>query len=271
MPAPCAATATASAAGSGWRTEVDLGLRDKVALVTGASRGIGRAIAEILVAEGSSVALVARGAEALANVAGAFSPHASIHPGDVTVPADCRRVVAAAREHWGRIDVVVCNVGSGASVPPGQETPEEWHRVLSVNLHAATNVIAAVRPHLAAGAAIVCVSSICGVESFGAPVAYEAAKAALNAYVRGMARPLAASQIRLNAVAPGNVLVPGGRWDERQRQDPAAIDALLAREVAMRRFAAPREIADIVVFLASSRASFVTGAVWIADGGQTRS
>jgi 3-oxoacyl-[acyl-carrier protein] reductase len=250
---------------------MELGLADKVALVTGGSSGIGRAVAAALVAEGCSVALVARGADALDAAAASLFPRASTHPADVTMPAACRLVAQAARDRWGRLDVVICAVGSGASVPPGEETPEEWQRVLAVNLHAAPNVVAACRPHLGAGAAIVCVSSICGVETVGAPVAYEAGKAALNAYVRGMARPLAAAGIRLNAVAPGNVLVPGGRWDQRQRRDPAGITAMLDRDVALRRFARPQEIADIAVFLASPRAAFVTGAVWIADGGQTRS
>jgi len=119
--------------------------------------------------------------------------------------------------------------------------------------------------------AIVCISSICGIETLGAPVAYSAAKAGLNAYVSGMARPLAARNIRINAVAPGNILFPGGGWESKLQEDRAAVEAMLKREVAMGRFGKPEEIADAVLFLASCKASFITGTVLVADGGQIRS
>jgi NAD(P)-dependent dehydrogenase (short-subunit alcohol dehydrogenase family) len=116
------------------------------------------------------------------------------------------------------------------------------------------------------------VSSICGVETLpDAPVTYSAAKSALNAYVRGLARPLGRHGVRINAVAPGNILFEGGSWAKRRADDPVFVDAMLEREVALRRFGTPQDVAAVVVFLGSAKAGFATGAVWTLDGGQVRS
>src|SRR6185312_6961452 len=192
-----------------------LELEGRVALVTGASRGIGLAIAQALASEGAEVALAARGQDGLSQACAEISGHASSHLADVTDPAAALALAHEVEQRHGRIDILVCNVGSGASVPPGQETPAEWRRVLDLNLFATTNMIEATRPIMQRGSgdrAIVCISSICGLAALGAPVTYSAAKAALNATVRGLARPLAADGIRINAVAPGNILFEGGTW-----------------------------------------------------------
>jgi 3-oxoacyl-[acyl-carrier protein] reductase len=248
-----------------------LDLDGKVALVVGASRGIGLAIARTLRVEGCKLGLAARDPAALERARTLFGDDASAHATDVTDPAAAQALAEAVTQRWGRIDILVCSAGSGASVPPGTETAAEWQRVLNVNLFTATNMITAARPFLARqGGAIVCISSICGMAALGAPIAYSAAKAALNATVRGLARPLAKENIRINAVAPGNILFEGGTWARKLADNRAAVEEMLAREVAQARLGTPEEIADLVAFLASHRASFITGAVNVADGGQLR-
>lgn len=250
-----------------------LELDGRVALITGASRGIGLAIAQALAAEGTQLALAARGPKGLRQASADIGGHASSHIADVTDPAAALALAREVEQQHGRIDILICNVGSGASVPPGQETAAEWRRALDLNLFATTNMIEAARPVMQRGTgdrAIVCISSIRGLAALGAPVTYSAAKAALNATVRGLARPLAADGIRINAVAPGNILFEGGTWSRKLAENRAGVEDMLAREVPLRRLGTPAEIADVVSFLASPRAAFITGTVIVADGGQLR-
>lgn len=276
---------------------MDLGLGGKVALVTGASRGIGKAIAAGLAAEGCRVVICAREARALeaaaaeieAAAAGgapgrdappgtpagtpAAPPAVLPVPADVTSPEDCRRLVRVAETFHGRIDILVHNAGGSRGAGPFLDASEEVFRAaLELNTLAGLRLAQLTVPLMRrqGGGAIVFISSIWGREAGGAP-AYNLAKAAEISLAKSLARELAPHNIRVNSVAPGSVLHPGGSWDRRRQSDPEGIARFVAAELPFGRFGRPEEIADVVVFLASERASWVSGACLNVDGCQSRS
>jgi 3-oxoacyl-[acyl-carrier protein] reductase len=251
---------------------MDLELAGKLVLISGGSRGIGFAIARQFAQEGSSVVISARHLPDMAAAQYAIGERCAIRQADATNASACAELIAGIEQQWGKLDILVTCAGSGASVPPGEETAQEWQGVMAANLFSATNLITAATPLLAksAPANIICISSICGREILGAPVTYSAAKSALDATVKGLSRPLAKLGIRINAVSPGNIYFPGGTWDRKLQQNPQAVKTMLLRDVPLQCLGKPEWIADAVCFLASSRAQFITGANLVVDGGQTR-
>ena len=253
---------------------MDLGLVGKVALVTGSSRGIGRGIASKLVEEGADVVFCARGAEALDEAVAAATGGGGAHGvvADVATEEGAAAVVDVAVSVFGGLDIVVNNVGgSGASTFDGLDT-EDLDAVLRKNVVPSVLVSRAALPVLRArgGGVITMVASIFGRELGGGP-GYNLAKAAEISLAKTMARDLAQDSIRVFSVSPGSVLFPGGSWERRQQEDPEGIMAFVQREIPWGRFGTVDEIADVVTFLVSPRASWVVGTSVVIDGGQSRS
>ncbi|MDQ3264749.1 MAG: SDR family oxidoreductase [Myxococcota bacterium] len=249
-------------------------LAGKVALVTGSSRGIGRAIAEVLVREGAAVCLTARGAEALGEAERALASQGRVTSlaVDVTSEEGGKGAVAHTVKTLGRIDLLVNNVGGSRGTGKFDEvSAQQFREVVEANLlstvHTSGPAVEWMKAH--GGGSIIHIGSIFGRE-YASSAAYTAAKAAITALTKEMAVDLARYRIRVNQVAPGAIFFPGGSWDRRQQTDPEKVMRMVENDFPWKRFGKPEEIAEVVAFLCSERASWVSGATVPVDGAQGR-
>ncbi|MBV8757499.1 MAG: SDR family oxidoreductase [Deltaproteobacteria bacterium] len=251
---------------------MDLELKDKACLVVGASRGIGKAIATALAREGGRVCAVARGAEELIASVDKLGPGHAAVAADVTTPEGAAKAVDTCVQAFGGIDVVIANVGKSFAREASAMDDADFAKSLDMNLWSTMRVVQRAVPHLIArgGGSITMTSSIWGREAGGAP-GYNVAKAGVIALAKALARDYAVYGIRVNSIAPGSILFPGGGWDRRQKADPTGIADMIKRDLPFGRFGTPEEVADVVAFLASPRASWVSGTCVVIDGAQSRS
>jgi len=256
---------------------MDLELADRVVLVTGASRGIGRAIALGFARERCRLVICARGEAELERSAGelraAGAAEVRALAVDVIDPAAAALLVAPARD-LGGLDVLVSNAGGNVRKPFVETTDEEWRELLELNLLSGLRLAREALPLLRARArgCILFISSIWGRETGGpGNTIYNATKSALISAAAVMAKEVAADGVRVNSIAPGSILAPGGSWEARVRREPEAMAEFVRRELPLGRFGSAEEVAALAVFLASDRASLITGACITADGAQSHS
>jgi 3-oxoacyl-[acyl-carrier protein] reductase len=256
---------------------MDLGLKNKVAIITGSSRGLGLASARALAAEGCLVCLCARTPSTLEQARRDVATRAVgderviAVAADVSTPQGVKAVIEGAVAAFGGIDVLVNNVGLARGATLVDTSDAEWQEAFDQTLFPAIRASRLAVPHMKerGGGAIVIIASVFGREA-GGRMTYNAVKAAEISLGKSLAQQLAASNIRVNSVSPGSILFEGGSWWKRQQEDPAAIADFVKRELPFGRFGAPEEVANVVAFLCSPRASWISGTSVVVDGCQSR-
>jgi 3-oxoacyl-[acyl-carrier protein] reductase len=249
---------------------MNLDIQGKRVLITGGTRGIGRATARAFAAEACTLGLVARGAQGLEDTAAELrAAGATVHTAIADVSQAHEGALSALIEALGGVDIAVSNAGASAAGPALEAADDVWRGQWELNFLSAVRLLRACAPHFArqGGGCLTAISSISAQEAFGYP-AYVSSKAPLHAFAKTAAKEGAAKNIRVNCVAPGSILFPGGSWDRRRTQEPERF-AQVQREMPFGRFGTPEEVAAAVLFLSSPRASWISGTVLVVDGAQS--
>ena len=257
---------------------MNLELTDKIAIVTGSTRGLGFASAAALVEEGCNVTICARGEAGLVEATAKLREMPGGNQRVLAVQADLATekgiadVVFRTVDTFGGIDILVNNVGLGKGSDIVGTSDAEWHEAFDQTLFPAIRASRMAVPHIRrrGGGAIVMIASIWGRES-GGRMTYNAVKAAEISVAKSMAQQLAKDNIRVNSVAPGSIRFPGGSWDRRVQDDPEGMAEFVKREIPFGRFGRPEEVGAVVSFLVSPKASWISGASVPVDGCQSRS
>ena len=257
---------------------MNLDLTGKVAVVTGSSRGLGLASARALVQEGCRVTLCARGQDALDAAARDLRAVAGQDDRILSISADLssldgvQSVVDQTVATFGGVDILVNNIGLARGAGLLDTTDADWQEAFDQTLSPAIRASRFVVPSMRArgGGVIIMIASIYGRES-GGRMTYNAIKAAEIGLAKSMAQQLAKDNIRVLSVAPGSISFPGGSWWKREQADPVGIAEFVSRELPFGRFGRAEEVGSVVAFLASPRASWISGSTIVVDGCQSRS
>jgi len=252
---------------------LELGLQNKVVVITGGTKGIGLSLAKGFLQEGAMVHIISRTANpVLKETFEKEFPSGSFffYQCDVIDEQSLQQTSVLINQNTnGVIDVVISNIGNGSGTQAAIVAKDEWKAAWDVNFITALNTSRVFASSLKkTKGSLLFVSSIAGLEFIGAPTAYNTAKAALIPFAKTLSHRMA-PEVRVNVVAPGNIWVAGGTWDKKMKEDEAKVISMLNTKVPLQRFGLPEEVSDLILFLSSEKANFITGASFVIDGGQT--
>ena len=253
---------------------MDLSLENKVILISGSSRGIGKGIAKTLAEEGANVVLTGRAKNELIKTSEEleriFPNQVLSHRGDLQDKKVLKELEHKVISKWGKINGIVANAANLKKIPELNIKEEDWLWFLENNFHVAVRFVNTFTNHLITSkGSIVIISSIAGLEDLSAPMPYSISKAAVNVYSRSLAKRLGEHGVRVNCVAPGNIIFKGGNWDKKLSSEPKTVKKMIKEKVALQTFGDPSDIGNITTFLLSNKAKFITGSTFVVDGGQT--
>lgn len=250
---------------------MDLQLQGKSILITGGSKGIGKEIAKVFLAEGANVAIAARSIDSLHKAKEELGEAVTIFPADVTKAEERENLIQSFIEEKGSIDILVNNAGGSNGGVVMETDLELFHEAMDLNYFSAVHLSKLAVEHMKENGkgAIINISSVYGRES-GGKVTYNNAKAALISFTKALADEVIRYGIRVNSVAPGSILHETGNWIKRLEENPEKIKAFVQNEIPAGRFGTTEEVANVVAFLASEKASWIVGASINVDGGQSK-
>lgn len=253
---------------------MELGLTGKIVFITGSTRGIGLATAKGFLSEGATVILNGRNRVELDGIVESLNAVYCNRifglAGDITNQVESEEVVRMINDQFQHLDVLVANLGSGKPECDNPLCVSEWKRFYEVNVLGNLGTVDKLHPLLqrSASPSVIFLSSIVARQRVSAPVGYAAAKSGVLSLAKYLSKNWADDNIRVNCILPGNIYFKGGRWEELDNTDHDGVSNYINTEVPMKRFGKPEEIADAILFLSSSRASYITGASIVVDGGQ---
>lgn len=242
---------------------------NKTVIISGGSRGIGRAIVEKYLNKNYFVHILSRNSNDFTQTILHENKRAFFYKCDARIIKQLKQTRNLILSKTPNIDILICNIGNGSGQNDALQDKKDWEYSWETNFDTPLNMIRVFKNELVkSNGKLLFISSIAGIEFIGAPVSYSISKSALITLSKNLAKKLAPN-IRVNTVAPGNIFFKGGTWDKKMQENPKKVNEMLKKKIPLQRFGKPEEVAELVYFINSDKAAFMTGSCIIFDGGQT--